>query len=237
MPAFPQRFGADFWNDLAADAHRSADFDALMGGRLAADAPVVATAFDWGTTEHVVDVGGGDGTLLIAILRAHAGLRGTVVDLTGPIARATAAIESAGLRDRAVAREGSFFDALPAGAGGYLLSGVLHDWDDAHARRILQRCAEAATITDPTSRTGSGAVFVIDHIDHDHVDHVDTDDAVTTATDTEGDLRMLCYLNGRERTLAQLGELAESAGLQVGSVTPAGSRSIIELRPAPGFRP
>jgi hypothetical protein len=50
--------------------------------------------------------------------------------------------------------------------------------------------------------------------------------------DTEGDLRMLRYVRGRERTLDQLGELAESAGLQVGSVTPPGSRSIIELRPS-----
>lgn len=228
-PAFPRRFGAGFWDDLATDPDRSASFDALMGGRLAADAPVVATALDWGAVGQVVDVGGGDGTLLIAILREHPDLRGTVLDLAGPIARASTALDAAGLSDRADAQEGSFFDPLPAGAGGYLLSGVLHDWDDAHARRILQRCVEAATST--ATGSGSGAVFVVDHFAEVGGESSDGLDDATAPVDTEGDLRMLCYLNGRERTLGQLGELAASAGLQVGSVTPAGTRSIVELRP------
>jgi 2,7-dihydroxy-5-methyl-1-naphthoate 7-O-methyltransferase len=95
-----------------------------------------------------------------------------------------------------------------------VLSGVLHDWDDEDAVRILRRCAEAASET--------GTVLVVDHIG----------DAQDSTPDTEGDLRMLCYFRGRERTLDQLGELVKSAGLQVSSVIPAGSRSIIELRPS-----
>jgi SAM-dependent methyltransferase len=213
-PAFPRQFGTTFWDDLSADSGRAASFDALMGTRLAADAPAVATSYPWGTLGHVVDVGGGNGSLLIAILRAHGDLRGTVIDLAGPVARAVQAIASAGLTDRADAQVGSFFDALPAGAGGYVLSGVLHDWDDEEAVRILRRCADAAAET--------GKVLVVDHIG-------DVQDGIPG---TEGDLRMLCYVRGREHTLDQLGELARSAGLQVGSVTPAGSRSIIELRPS-----
>ena len=159
-------------------------------------------------------MGGGNASLLIAILRAHGDLRGTVIDLAGPVARADQAIASAGLGGRVGTRVGSFFDALPAGAGGYVLSGILHDWDDEDAVRILQRCADAAPDT--------GKVLVVDHIG----------DAQDVISDTEGDLRMLCYVRGRERTLDQLGGLAESAGLQISSVTPAGSRSIIELRPS-----
>ena len=94
-----------------------------------------------------------------------------------------------------------------------MLSGILHNWDDEDAVRILQRCADAAPET--------GKVLVVDHIGD-----------AQAAPDTEGDLRMLCYFRGRERTLDQLGELAKSVGLQVSSVTPAGSRSIIELRPS-----
>jgi SAM-dependent methyltransferase len=210
-PAFPRRFGRPYWDDLSADPGLAASFDALMGDRLAADAPAVAAGYAWGTLGSVVDVGGGDGTLLLAILRAHPGLRGTVVDLAGPVARAEQAIVAAGLGERADVRAGSFFDPLPAGAGGYLLSGVLHDWDDEPARRILQRCADAAGQT--------GRVLVVDH--------------VGGAPDTEGDLRMLAYVNGRERDLDQLTELAASAGLHVGSVTPAGSRSIVELSRRP----
>jgi 2,7-dihydroxy-5-methyl-1-naphthoate 7-O-methyltransferase len=208
-PAFPVFFGRPFWDDLSADSQLAASFDALMGARLAADAPAVAGAYPWGTLGHVVDVGGGNGSLLIAILRAHANLRGTVIDLPGPVARAGQAIDSAGLVHRASAQAGSFFQPLPAGAGGYLLSGVLHDWDDADAIRILQRCADAAAET--------GKVLVVDHF-------------AGGAPYTEGDLRMLCYVRGRERSLDQLAEVARSAGLQVNSVTPAGSRSIVELQ-------
>jgi 2,7-dihydroxy-5-methyl-1-naphthoate 7-O-methyltransferase len=210
-PAYPQQFGRPYWDDLAADPALAESFDNLMGARLEVDAPAVATAYPWGELGHVVDVGGGNGSLLIAILGAHDALRGTVLDLAGPVGRAEPAIAAAGLQQRLDVRAGSFFDALPTGAGGYLLSGVLHDWPDDDALRILRRCAEAAGPT--------GRVLVVDHVDNGPVD-------------TEGDLRMLCYAGGRERTLDQLGELAASAGLVVGSVTPAGSRAVVELRPA-----
>lgn len=208
-PAYPHRFGRPFWHDLSADAELAASFDNLMGSRLTADAPAVATGYPWGGLGHVVDVGGGDATMLIAILLAHGELRGTVVDLAGPVSRAEPAIAAAGLADRAGAEVGSFFDALPAGAGGYLLSGVLHDWPDGDAVRVLTRCAEAAGTR--------GVVLVVDHLND--------------AVDTEGDLRMLSYVGGRERGLDRLAELAAAAGLRLGAVSPAGSRSIIELRP------
>lgn len=209
--AYPRQFGRAYWDDLSADPARAASFDALMGDRLVADLPVIAAAYPWGALGHVVDVGGGNASLLIAILLGHDDLRGTVIDLPGPVARAEQAIANAGLGDRADARAGSFFDALPSGAGGYVLSGVLHDWDDEHARRILQRCADAAADT--------GRVLVVDHVR-----------GRQDVPDTEGDLRMLCYVQGRERTLDQVGALAEAAGLRVGEVVPAGTRTIIELR-------
>ncbi|RJQ87711.1 methyltransferase [Amycolatopsis panacis] len=209
-PAFPHRFGRSYWADLSADPDRSASFDALMSTRLAADAPSIATGYPWGQLDHIVDVGGGDGTLLLAILRAHPHLHGTVLDLAGPAARAAEAISAAGLDGRASSRAGSFFDPLPTGARGYLLSGVLPDWDDDHAVRILRRCAEAATET--------GTVFVIDHS--------------ADGGSTEGDLRMLCYVGGRERSLAQLHDLAARAGLQPGPRHPAGTRTVVELMPS-----
>ncbi|MFC5181257.1 methyltransferase [Actinomadura harenae] len=213
-PAFQHFFGRPFWEDLSAHSERGASFDALMGSRLVADAPVVATAYPWGTLGHVIDVGGGDASMLIAILRRHEELRGTVVDLEGPVSRARKAIEAAGLNDRADAQVGSFFDELPAGAGGYVLSGVLHDWDDPEALRILRRCSEAVS--------DSGKVLIVDHFAGD----------LSAVSDTEGDLRMLCFVGGRERTFERLGELAAKAGLRVGSVVQAGTRSITELLPS-----
>ncbi|MGA5303867.1 methyltransferase [Nucisporomicrobium flavum] len=207
--AYPRQFGRPYWDDLAADPRLAASFDALMGSRLV-DGDGVAAAYPWGELGHVVDVGGGNGTLLIALLRAHAGLRGTVVDLAGAAARAEEAFAELG--GRAEARAGSFFEPLPPGAGGYLLSGVLHDWDDESAVRILERCAEAAG--------ADGRVIVIE-------------DGDGGAPDTEGDLRMLCYVRGRNRTPDQIGVLGRAAGLELGPVRVAGLRMIIELRPVP----
>jgi hypothetical protein len=152
-PAFPQQFGASYWDDLSANAERAASFDALMGARLVPDATALADAYPWDSLGHVVDVGGGNASLLIAILGAHAELRGTVVDLPGVVARAEQAIASAGLADRADAQAGSFFDALPTGAGGYLLSGVLHDWDDDEAVRILSAGLEISSVKPAGSRS------------------------------------------------------------------------------------
>lgn len=212
-PAFPFRYGRPFWDDLAADPGRSAAFDAQMAADIGADAPDVVGAYDWGPLGHVVDVGGGDGTLLIAMLRAHPGLRGTVVDLPATAETAQRALVDAGLADRADAVGGSFFDPLPQGAGGYVLSAILHDWDDEGARAILRRCAEAAG-TD-------GAVFVVEKIGSDG-----------RSIRTDMDLRMLVYTGGRERTVEELGALAEECGLRLATVHPAGALAIIELRTA-----
>ncbi|GLY95202.1 methyltransferase [Actinoplanes sp. NBRC 103695] len=202
--AFPHLYGRGFWEDLAADPKRSASFDVLMASRLT-DAPQVAAAYPWGSLGHLVDVGGGNGSLLLTILQAHPELRGTVLDLAGPVTRAAEAIAAAGLDDRAGIHEGSFFDELPAGAGGYLLSGVLHDWPDDEAGRILRRCAGAA------GRTGK--VLIVED----------------NPPQTSGDLRMLCYVRGRDRTVGELTALAGTAGLEPGPVAEAGGRLIAEF--------
>jgi hypothetical protein len=203
--AYPRRYGRPYWEDLAADPARAASFNALMGSGMSADAPAVAEAYDWGSLGTVVDVGGGDGSLLIALLRAHPTLTGTIVDLDTAAATATQALEAAGLADRGRAVAGSFFDPLPAGAGGYILSRIICDWDDAEATRILRRCADAGT-----------RVFLIE-------------EGGAGLHSTEMDLRMLLYVRGRERTLDELAALAGAAGLELGTVTPVGQRAIVEL--------
>jgi hypothetical protein len=207
-PAFPQQHGLPFWDDLSANDERAESFDTLMGARLAVHAPAVAAGYPWGRLRHLVDVGGGDGSMLITILQAHPDLRGTVVDLPGPVRRANKAIAAAGLEHRADAVARSFFDELPAGADGYLLSSILHNWNDAAAARIMRRCADAASTT--------GSVFVVDYFNDQSVQ-------------TEGDLRMLCFFGGRQHTPEQLRELGGSVGLEIASILPAGRMSIVEL--------
>ncbi|MFD9908756.1 methyltransferase [Streptomyces sp. NPDC059063] len=210
-PTFAQQYGLPFWDDLSANDERAESFDALMGARLTAHAPAVAGAYPWGSLRHLVDVGGGDGSMLITILQGHRDLQGTVVDLAGPVRRAEKAFAAAGLEHRAKAVVGSFFDELPTGADGYLLSSILHNWDDASAARIMRRCADAAART--------GRVLVVDYFN-------------VEGMQTEGDLRMLCYFGGRQHTLEQLEELAGAVGLRTASVTPAGRLSVVELRPS-----
>lgn len=209
-PAFPVHFGRSFWDDLAADPVRSASFDVQMGVDVSRDAPDIVPGYDWGALGHVVDIGGGNGALLVALLRAFPTLRGTVVDLPRTAEAARRAFEDAGLQDRADAVAGSFFDPLPPGAGGYLLSAIIHDWDDEPARAILRRCAEAAG--------EQGHVFIVEKIGSDG-----------ESLRTEMDLRMLAYFAGAERGVTELTALAETAGLQLVAVHPAGALSILEL--------
>lgn len=213
-PAYPLMYGAGYWEDLGANPELSQSLDHLMESRLRFEAPALAAGIDWGELGHVVDVGGGNGTLLAAILSAHPNLRGTLIELPGPAAQARDVLAGAGVSDRCEVVAGSFFEPLPAGAGGYLLSGVLHNWDDEHALAILRRCAEAAR--------RSGRVLVVQ-------------DLVASGPSTEMDLRMLVYMGGRERTPAELEALAVRAGLRAGTVHRVSEyRTVIELLDAGG---
>jgi hypothetical protein len=214
-PAYPLTYGREFWEDLAAEPDRSKSFDALMASRLRFEAPQIAAGFNWGALSHVIDVGGGNGTLLAAILTTHPGLRGTLVELAGPAEAAGPTLADAGVGERCEIVTGSFFEPLPAGADGYLLSGVLHDWDDLHALQILRRCAEAAGTT--------GRVLVIEA--------GLLEDGAASGLRTEMDLRMLAYTGGRERTFGDLEQLAADAGLGVSAVHRATRYlSLVELR-------
>jgi len=211
-PAFEQVFGHDFWQDLAADPQRRAGFAAWMASDLPSRSRQLLAGYDWGALGSLVDVGGGNGTLLVALLKQYPALRGTVLDRAENIGDAHRALVEAGLAGRGEAVAGSFFDPLPAGAGGYLLSLILHDWADQPATNILRRCAEAAG--------ESGRVLVVERTGADG-----------ESAHTGMDLRMLAVYGGKERRVAELAGLAEAAGLAMVAVHPAGQYSIVELRP------
>ncbi|MFF2550454.1 methyltransferase [Nocardia sp. NPDC058058] len=209
--AYPRRYGRSFWADLDADPALRKSFDAQMKWRFKAMAGQIAEQFDWGRFTHIVDVGGGDGTLLTAILRAHPGVRGQVLDLAPTAALATETFRAAGLTDRATAMSGNFFDPLPTGADAYILSDILHDWDDTHARAILTECAQAA---DP-----NGVVVVLEPIRGE-------------GANTAINLFMLMCFAGRERTVDELTRLAADCGLTPLVVTRvADGRTAIKFQP------
>jgi hypothetical protein len=228
QPAWETVFGAPFWPYLAADPAMSASFDAAMaaGPEYVADA---AASYDWSGTRHVVDVGGGTGPLLAAVLDAHPQVRGTLVDLPDTVERGREYLAGRGLAGRGLDGRGldgrcafagqSFFDALPAGGDAYVLSHVLHDWDDDQAGAILRRCAEAAG--------DRGRVVIIEGPGREDGDR---------AAFAEMNLRMLVLAGGRERGTADYTALAAAAGLAVAGTrtTPLGQFSIecVPLGPA-----
>jgi 2,7-dihydroxy-5-methyl-1-naphthoate 7-O-methyltransferase len=135
-PAYPQRYAREFWSDLDANPELRSSF-AQLNMRFQVQASQIAERFDWSRFSEILDVGGGDGSVLAAILHAHPDLCGRVLDLSPTATAAADRFAAAGLDDRASAVSGSFFDPLPVGADAYLLSDILHDWDDDHACKIL----------------------------------------------------------------------------------------------------
>lgn|SRR5262245_15856120 len=151
-PAYAVQYGRSFW--LGGPCGRCIArraLDSLMGADVTAEAPAIVAAYNWSTLGTVVDVGGGTGALLIALLAAHPTLQGIVIDLPAAVDVARTALAAAGVADRAEVVAGSFFDPLPPGAGGYVLSAIVHNWNDDAAQAILRRCADAAGERAPSS--------------------------------------------------------------------------------------
>jgi predicted enzyme related to lactoylglutathione lyase len=210
--AYEQRFGLPFWEDLAAHPRLAADFDALMGpvGHGVPDYDIELTA-GWDRVRTVVDVGGGTGALLAALLQRHPQTQGILVDLPGPVARSAEIMRAAGVADRVTTQAQSFFDPLPAGADLYVLKSVLNDWPDEPTVAILRRCAQAAQ--------PGGTIVVLGGVSADE-------------SPRSVGIDML-VAGGKDSTLTQFTELAQRAGLDVltAGTQPSG-RYVVECRPA-----
>jgi hypothetical protein len=221
--AFEHVHGEPFFVHLAADPEREAAFQASMADRAQREAADVVAAYDFAGLRTLVDVGGGSGVLLEAILRAAPELRGVLVDRPEAVQRAAGRLAAAGLDDRSECVVGDFFDSVPPGADAYLLSRVIHDWDDADAERILTTCREAMP--------AGGRLLVVDAIVPERAH--DGPEAVRM------DIHMLILFSARERTEAQFRRLLASAGLDLRRVVPSGSPaglSVIEATASPAAR-
>lgn len=214
-PCYANVFGRPLWEDLEDSPRISESFDALMAAQSESLWPELAGCYDWSRVREVVDVGGGSGTLLAALARAHPHLRGTVLDLPRTARAAEERFAREGLAERCRAQAGSMFEPLPAGADVYLLSIVIGDWTDEKAAAILRRCAEAAG--------PDGRVLIVESL-------LENDPASSSAMD----LLMLVLTEGRSRTLEQFRAVILAAGLDLVrcNSTPSG-RCVLECaRPA-----
>ena len=182
-PAFDYVFGAPIFDYYAAHpdaAQVSADGLKSVGrGQDAA----VAAAYDFSRAGTVVDVGGGQGGLLAAILTASPLARGVLFDLPHVASMARQNLETAGLSARCRTEAWDFFKEVPAGGDIYLLRKVIHDWDDERARHILRICRSAMTERSRLRRLAMAAL----------AGHIPPDAKLLH-------LRMLVYSGARERT-------------------------------------
>jgi hypothetical protein len=193
QPVFAGLFGTDFWEWLGAHPDERAVFDNAMAGGKEWKAERFA-GVEWRDGETVVDVGGGNGALMLELLQARPGLRGIVFDL--PETDRDESTFGDGIEFVA----GSFFERVPPG-DTYILSAILHDWNDERAAAILRTIRASAP---------PGARVLI------------SDTVIMPDNEPHGskwlDLLMLALLDGRERDEAQWRALIDGAGLEVGSI-------------------
>lgn len=141
---FERAAGVGWWEWLGNNPNVGAAFNRAMQAGAQARIALLED-FPWHEVETVIDVGGGNGTLVVGLLEKHPHLHGVIFDLPEVAAAASAKVAEAALGERCSVEPGSFFEHVPEGGDVYLLAKVLHDWDDAAALQILQRVRAAAT--------------------------------------------------------------------------------------------
>lgn len=219
--SFDALFGTDFFGHLKAHPELSAEFNAAMSQASLLLAEALPGHYDFGRFGTVVDVGGGDGTLLSAVLRAYPGTRGVVHDTAEGLAQAAARFAREGLADRTALEAGDFFASAPAGGDLYMLKSVIHDWDDERCATILRHIRKVVP--------DDGALLIIEPVMPATVS--------TEAPDLTylSDLNMLVNVGGRERTPEDFARLCAAGGFRLDSVTPMPPPNVfrlIEAKPA-----
>lgn len=226
-PAFEQVHAAGLWQSFDQDPELADRFSAGMALATLVQTPVIVQCCDFSRFQHIVDVGGGDGTLLAAVLAANPGIYGTLSERGTALRAASDRLEAAGVADRCALVEGDFFESVPDWGDAYLLKNILHDWDDAECVRILANCRDAVA--------GQGATLLIPTLLMPEA--VETEDADTALVLAMSDIEMMVLTSGRERTLAEHEELLDRAGLTLGEVIELPGlphHAVLEVTAAPG---
>ena len=209
--AFHQLCGMDVWAYRAQHPVANASFNAAMTALSSHAIPAILGAYDFSSLHTLVDVGGGHGALIAAILQAHPTLHGILFDQPHVVAAAAPRLAAAGVADRCELDGGDFFAAVPRGGDAYLLRAILHDWDDEHSVAILRTCHQAMP--------EHGTLLLVEGV----IQPANRPDPTKLS-----DINMLVMLGGRERTAAEWQTLLAQAGFALTQVyTTAGQASII----------
>jgi hypothetical protein len=206
-PAFTLLGDTAPFSHVAEQPEQAALFDEAMADFTKQVAVAAAAAYDFSRFRTIVDVGGGNGTLLAGILGATAGPRGIVFDRPPVAARAQTRLAEIGLADRCTAVGGDFFKEVPRDGDAYLLKHVVHDWNDDRAVEILKTCRRAM---------GAGAKLLI--IEGVYPPRIDESPAGRAAA--ANDVNMLVCTGGRQRSEPEFRALYEAAGFTLTRLVP-----------------
>ena len=208
--------GMDGWEYLRQHPEMARLFDDAMTDMSALAAPAIASAYDFLQWGSVMDVGGGNGVLLAAILHAHQQLRGVLGDQQHVLDRAKEPGFVAGeVETRCTMQVCDLFSNIPSGCRAYLMKSVIHDWNDEDSARILRNCRNAVP--------KDGALLLVEHV-------LPEDD--TPSRGKFIDVTMMIVTGGRERTVPEYRSLLSAAGFRLTKVVPTSSGfSVIEAVP------
>jgi hypothetical protein len=208
--------GMGIFEYFAQHLEEGAVFDAAMTGYSRRQAAAVLAAYDFGRFGRIVDVGGGQGAFLAAILVKHRETQGVLFDQPHVVARAEPVLRAAGVADRCRVVGGSFFEAVPDGGDAYVLKATIFNWDDDHATTILTTCRRAMGPT--------GTLLVVDPI---------LDPPNEGGERKFIDINMLVNTAGQVRTPEEYAALFAGAGFRLVGVTATASEvSVVEAVPA-----
>jgi len=201
---------------LAKYPEEAAIFNEAMANKSAAVAKAFAATYDCSEFSTIVELGGGYGSLLGAILTANPKACGILFDLPHVAEQAQAHVRAAGLADRCQVVGGDFFEAVPSGGDAYVLQSVIHDWDDAQSIAILRNIAQAMA--------PHGKLLLVEMVVPTHESESPWSQVVAGS-----DLNMLVSTGGRERSEAEYRRLFDSAGFELSRIIPTATPwSVVE---------
>jgi hypothetical protein len=201
--AFPHAFGAEMFDYLGREKADGAAFNRAMTDYSALSSCAVLLSYDFSGIRSIVDVGGGCGKLLTGILLMYPSMRGTLFDIRPVIAAAEESLKAHPCRERCTMVPGSFLESVPCDFDTYVLSSVIHDWDDERAITILQNCRR--------SMGQQSRVLLVEFI---------VPAGGEKSFSKLLDLNMLVMNGGRERTESEYRRLFDAAGLKMTRIIP-----------------
>lgn len=195
--AFDSYYGVGFWDYLQANPDKSMLFNNAMQKGSADKFNEICDAYDFSSFKNLIDVGGGNGQLVVKILKRNPLAKGIVFDLERLRESAIKYISNNQLSDRCAFQSGNFFEKIPEGGDVYLLSVILHDWNDNDALLILKKCREAMSL--------GAKLIVVERIIRDDENKLNT---------YLGDINMLITIGGKERTEDEFKKLFKQTGFK-----------------------